>query len=181
MNIPPPIPAASRVVVPQIPILLPPISGFTGTDFRTATAQGGRFIIYQYCISVLVLSFKRSSPIFYITPGESAVSKGAPYSLISLLAGWWGIPWGPIWTLTTIATNLSGGKDVTSQILAAAGIPMPAPIAPSAPSLSPVEAAAREDRKNLIMKIAWAVVALLFLFFLGMAFLGFVISKDGPK
>lgn len=106
-------------------VLLPPISGLSGIDLQSAVAQGGRFVIFQFCISILVMTFKRSSPIYFIKSGESAVGKGLPFCLISLVAGWWGIPWGPIWTVTTIATNLSGGKDVTREILAASGLAMP--------------------------------------------------------
>jgi len=156
-----------------MPVSLPTISGMPATDFRGAVEQGGRFLVYQYCISVLVMTFKRSSPIYYLAPGESAFSKGAPYCLISLIAGWWGIPWGPIWTLTTLATNMSGGKDVTREVLAAVGLAMPIPAPTAAPSLSPVEIAAREERKNLIMKLAWAAVAL---FFLGIAFVVYKVA-----
>jgi hypothetical protein len=94
-------------------------------DIQQAVAAGGRFVLYQYAISVLVLSFKRSSAIMFIRPGESAVAKGIPYSLISLVAGWWGIPWGPIWTIMTVVQNLSGGKDLTPHVLDALGVPMP--------------------------------------------------------
>lgn len=128
------------------------------------------------------MTFKRSSSIYFINPGESAVAKGLPFSLISLVAGWWGIPWGPIWTLTTLATNLSGGKDVTREILAAAGLAMPAkilaPASASPASLSPVEVAAREERKNLIMKLAWAAVALLLL---GIAFAAYKVITTGQR
>ena len=31
--------------------------------------------------------------------------------------GWWGIPWGPIWTISTIVTNLRGGRDVTNDVV----------------------------------------------------------------
>ena len=45
------------------------------------------------------------------------------YTLISLLAGWWGIPWGPIYTITSLVTNLRGGKDVTQHVIASLGQP----------------------------------------------------------
>ena len=41
-----------------------------------------------------------------------------PYTLLSAVLGWWGIPWGPIYTVQSIASNIKGGKDVTQQILA---------------------------------------------------------------
>lgn len=40
-----------------------------------------------------------------------------PYSLLSFLFGWWGIPWGFIWTPMALYTNFSGGRDVTQQLL----------------------------------------------------------------
>lgn len=148
----------------------------SGAEIQAAVAQGGRFLVFPYCVSVLVLTFKRSSPIFFVKAGESAFSKGMPYALISLLAGWWGIPWGPIWTLTTLATNLSGGKDVTREVLAGTGLPMPVPVTASSPS--PVEVAAREEHKSLVMKLAWAAVALLFL---GGGFVAYKIYDAGQK
>jgi hypothetical protein len=97
----------------------------TLADVHQAVANGGRFVLYQYAISVLILSFKRSSPVMFIRPGESAFMKGIQYSLISLVAGWWGIPWGPVWVILTLVTNCSGGKDLTPDVLAALGLPMP--------------------------------------------------------
>ena len=43
--------------------------------------------------------------------------KGMTYILISVLLGWWGIPWGPIWTIQSLYINLKGGKDITSEVL----------------------------------------------------------------
>jgi hypothetical protein len=88
-------------------------------DLQRTVSNGGRFVVYQFCVSVLVLSFKRSSPIIFLKPGENGFGAQAPYSAISLFFGWWGIPWGPIWTVGTIATNLSGGKPLTVEIMQA--------------------------------------------------------------
>ena len=41
-------------------------------QIRAAVHAGGRFVVYQFCISVLVVSFKRASNIYFIPPGESA-------------------------------------------------------------------------------------------------------------
>ncbi|MFL5243975.1 MAG: hypothetical protein ACJ8FY_17880 [Gemmataceae bacterium] len=48
-------------------------------------------------------------------PGERGILKGLPYSLISLLCGWWGLPWGVIYTPLTILTNLRGGFEITER------------------------------------------------------------------
>ena len=79
--------------------------------------RGGKFVVYQYCISLLIMTFKRSSNIYFIKVGENSIAKGAMYSLISVLIGWWGIPWGPIYTISSIYSNLRGGKDVTSELI----------------------------------------------------------------
>jgi hypothetical protein len=81
--------------------------------------NGGRFVFFQYTISIIVLTFKRSSGIQYIPAGKSSALKGLPYTLISLVLGWWGLPWGPIYTIGSLATNIGGGKDVTNEVLPA--------------------------------------------------------------
>jgi len=55
-----------------------------------------------------------------------------PWTGLSLLAGWWGIPWGPIWTVQALVTNFRGGKDVTAEI---AGRLQQSPV-PAAASIS---------------------------------------------
>lgn len=94
--------------------------GLTSAEVQQEVADGARFILYGYCISLLVVTFKRSSNIYFVRAGESTFARGLPFTLISLVAGWWGIPWGPIYTVQTIAQNLQGGRDVTSQVLAPA-------------------------------------------------------------
>jgi len=81
--------------------------------------RGGRFVIFQYCVSIIVLSFKRPSPVYFIRPGESTAGKAALFALLSLVCGWWGIPWGPIWTIQSVVVNCRGGRDITREILAA--------------------------------------------------------------
>lgn len=106
------------------------IERMTVQQVSDAVAQGGRFVIYQYCFSVIVMSFKRGSDIHFVAPGESSARKGASFTAISLLAGWWGIPWGPIWTLMTVFKNLGGGTDVTSQVMASIVPAQPVTAAP---------------------------------------------------
>ena len=94
------------------------IEGITPDQLRFEIERGAKFVLFQYCISVLIMTFKRPSDIYFIRAGDSKVPKILGFSAISLLLGWWGIPWGPIYTVGTIATNLRGGKDVTEEVLA---------------------------------------------------------------
>ena len=79
--------------------------------------RGAKFVVFNYCISIIVLTFRRSSSIYFIKPGENAIVKGLPFTLLSLVAGWWGIPWGPIYTIQSIYKNCQGGTDVTQKVL----------------------------------------------------------------
>ena len=78
------------------------------------------FVVYQYVVSLGLVSFKRSSGVKMIPAGGSRFLPGLPYTLVSLMAGWWGIPWGPLWTIETILRNLGGGIDVSDAVMAGA-------------------------------------------------------------
>jgi len=96
------------------------LAGIEGMDIQQISKEvqrGAKFVVYQYCLSIIFMTFMRSSNIYFIRAGESAVGKGLGFSFISLLLGWWGIPWGPIHTIGSFITNFSGGKDVTQVVL----------------------------------------------------------------
>ena len=89
-----------------------------------------KFVLFQYCISIVILTFRRPSDIYFLRQGENSVVKGLPFTLLSLVAGWWGIPWGPIYTVQSVYNNSRGGKDVTQSVVnslrAQAAQPQPA-------------------------------------------------------
>ena len=92
------------------------IDGLGPADLETQIRAGGRFVFYEYCISLVVVSLRRPTYIYFLRPGQYGVVRGLPFVLVSLLLGWWGIPWGLIYTPLTLITNLSGGCDVTEQV-----------------------------------------------------------------
>lgn len=97
------------------------IEGLSPEQVRQLIRDGGRFVVYQYCISILILTFRRSSDVFLIRKGESSASKNALFTGTSLLLGWWGIPWGPIYTVGSVVNNLRGGKNVTQEVMNSLG------------------------------------------------------------
>lgn len=94
------------------------IEGLTTDQINSELAQGGKFVIFQFTISIIVMTFRRSSDIYFVRAGESGVIKGLPFTFLTLIFGWWGIPWGPIYSIGSLFSNLSGGKDVTKEVLA---------------------------------------------------------------
>ncbi|HET7205803.1 MAG TPA: hypothetical protein VFI95_04405 [Terriglobales bacterium] len=92
--------------------------GLSPEQINFEVQRGGKFVVYQYCVSLLVVSFRRGSGVYFVRSGESRVQRALPWIAITCLAGWWGIPWGPIWSIQSLITNFGGGKDVTAEIMA---------------------------------------------------------------
>ena len=91
------------------------IEGMSPDRLQFEIQRGAKLVCYQYCISLLVITFRRPTDVYFIPAGESAVTKGLPWTLLTLVAGWWGIPWGPIFTIQSLITNFKGGKDLTAN------------------------------------------------------------------
>jgi hypothetical protein len=95
------------------------MEGLSDEEIRDELAMGARFVIYSYCISIIILTFKRPSAIYFVRANESRFVKGLPYTLLSLVAGWWGIPFGIIYTIWCVIENSCGGRDVTDEMMGA--------------------------------------------------------------
>jgi len=107
------------------------IEGISPDQLQFEIQRGAKLVCYQYCISIVVMTFRRSSNIYYIPAGQSAVAKGLPWILLTMIAGWWGIPWGPIFTVQSLVTNFRGGKDVTAELSAHLSRAVAAPMVPA--------------------------------------------------
>jgi hypothetical protein len=94
------------------------IEGMLPEQIRFELQRGAKFVFFYYSVSVVVMSFRRASPVYFIPAGKNALGKGLPWTLLTLVAGWWGIPWGPIYTVQSLVVNFKGGKDVTAELSA---------------------------------------------------------------
>lgn len=93
------------------------LEGVSVAQLADDLERGARFVRFEYVISVVLVTFRRSSAIYYLRPGQSALSKSWPYTLLSAVLGWWGIPWGFIYTPGAIFRNLRGGRDLTQRVM----------------------------------------------------------------
>jgi hypothetical protein len=93
------------------------INGLSVQQLRDMVHQGGKFVIFPYTISIVLMTFKRSSDIYFVKPGEGSFKYGVGFFIINLLLGWWGIPWGPIYTFGSLFAHIGGGKNVTPEVL----------------------------------------------------------------
>ena len=94
------------------------IRGLAPSVVEAQLAAGGRFVVFEYCISLIVVTLRRPSGAYLLRPGEKGLLRGLPYTILSLLLGWWGVPWGLIYTPLVVLTNFSGGCDITAEVRA---------------------------------------------------------------
>jgi hypothetical protein len=71
------------------------------------TAQPRSAVFYRV-ISLLLITMR--TPIQGIFCSYCAKKVALRASLISAILGWWGFPWGPIWTIGSILGNAKGGR-----------------------------------------------------------------------
>lgn len=63
-----------------------------------------------YLLTYSLIFFTSKSPgAFKPVCNHCRVTAGLPYSFCTFLLGWWGIPWGPIYTVQSIYRNFQGG------------------------------------------------------------------------
>ncbi len=90
----------------------------TLAELDAELAAGGRFVFFEYCISLVLVTLRSPTGAYFMRPGEKGLLRGFPYTILSLLLGWWGVPWGLVYTPLVVLTNLSGGCDITVQVRA---------------------------------------------------------------
>ena len=70
-------------------------------------------VAYTYVISFIVLTYRKSTR-YYFKEAEAGKALAAKILCIlcNLIVGWWGIPWGPIWTIKETFCNLINSNTV---------------------------------------------------------------------
>lgn len=83
--------------------------------------DAGRLVYYEVCVSLVLVTLRRPSGLYRLRPGEWGLWRGLPYALVTFLLGWWGVPWGLVYTPRALWANLTGGRDVTPAVAEHAG------------------------------------------------------------
>jgi hypothetical protein len=79
---------------------------------RRVSAQP-RYVIYRHVISAIFMTWRVVHQGIYCS--ECGAKKAYRASLKTWLLGWWGIPWGPIFSLHAIVSNLCGEQPVMNN------------------------------------------------------------------
>ncbi len=93
------------------------IDGMSIDEIKFEINRGTKFVTYEFCISIILVIFRRRGAVYFIKSGESRVAKGLGLTFLTLILGWWSFPKGPFYTIDVMFSNLSGGKNVTNEIL----------------------------------------------------------------
>lgn len=93
------------------------IEGLSVAQIKQLVNQGGKFVIFPYTVSIVLATFRRTSGIYFIRPNENSIKYSYGHVGTNLLLGWWGLPWGPIYTIGATYKHITGGTNVTSDVL----------------------------------------------------------------
>src|SRR5689334_16327739 len=88
------------------------------TELLSLLDRGMRLVVFQYCLSFIVFSVKRTSRAYLVAPGDSLIMVGLRYTFVALVFGIWGVPHGVVWAFSSAAKNFGGGIDVTPFVKA---------------------------------------------------------------
>jgi hypothetical protein len=88
-------------------------------QLRQLKEEGGLVIAYSFVVSLGFITF--NYPVFKKFENRPSSLRrslqGFKWALMSFTLGWWGIPWGIIYTPISILVNLAGGHDVTDEFI----------------------------------------------------------------
>jgi hypothetical protein len=95
------------------------IENLTLGDLIEQVKQGGRFVVYHWCIGVGLGVRELPSAVRFVGPDARTAGWGGWRAIATMLTGWWAIPAGPGTTIRCLRENFAGGRDVTAVVLKA--------------------------------------------------------------
>lgn len=90
----------------------------SNAELRDYVQKGWRCVRYLWCTSNVIHTVERKSRVHLTENWQDRYLRGLGYSFLSLALGPWGVPWGLWRTAESIWTNLTGGLDVTDEMIA---------------------------------------------------------------
>jgi hypothetical protein len=86
-------------------------------ELREYIGRGYRCVRFLRCTSIGFSTIERRSRVYLTENWQERYLRGLGYSVLSLALGPWGVPWGLWLTARSVWINLTGGEDVTEEIL----------------------------------------------------------------
>lgn len=80
--------------------------------------DGNRYVTIPFVVSIVIMSFQRQmGGVHVVGNGSFPTGPLVGASLITVLFGWWGIPFGIIFSFVSCFHLFKGGRDVTFLVL----------------------------------------------------------------
>ncbi|WP_200266643.1 hypothetical protein [Luteolibacter pohnpeiensis] len=87
-------------------------------DFLERVKRGERVITIPYVLSILILTLQRSmGGIHYVNSSNWPMGRIIIATIVTSIFGWWGLPFGPIFSLISLYYLWFGGRDQTRTML----------------------------------------------------------------
>lgn len=96
--------------------VFPGTEGMTLKDVEDDILKGGRFRAWNWCVSLIVISYSRRTSPCFVRSTRASSRKAWFYSLTTMAFGWWSIH-GLVYTFLSLWHNCRGGTDMTSEVL----------------------------------------------------------------
>lgn len=93
-------------------------TGYNRDALLLALESGAIVVRYPYVISAVLASFELESQAVLIERPARRYTGAIRYLLLTLVFGWWGVPWGPIMTARALWCLLQGGFEMTDLVRA---------------------------------------------------------------
>jgi hypothetical protein len=98
------------------------LAGGADFDGHLIRVQTG-IVRYMTVVSFLYVTVRTPTRIYFADDEPTGAGRGTA-TLLTLLLGWWGLPWGPIYTCKALYGNLRGGERNTVGALLGVTVPM---------------------------------------------------------
>ena len=83
-----------------------------------AVLAGHRYYAVPFVFSLAVITFRRTmGGVHEVSDGKWPVLPIAGATLITSVVGWWGFPWGIVYSIAALIRLWNGGKDLTKTML----------------------------------------------------------------
>ncbi len=80
-------------------------------------------VLTRYCIVYSFAFFTRKTYTNYLVKGSNkSMLTGIASTLSNLLVGWWGLPWGPIYTIQSVFNNIFNKELITVRDIIISGL-----------------------------------------------------------
>ncbi len=76
---------------------------YNGMEITPST----ELVSYTYVISAIIVTYRKPTRYYFVEAEKGEALRAKILCILcNLVCGWWGIPWGPIWTIKETFCNL---------------------------------------------------------------------------